>query len=109
MGIDSVIRNMQHWNEAVKEGAKQALSDSLDEALGWMQDDCPVLSGNLQSSLTKKLSADGKTGAIYTDVPYGPFVELGTYKMAAQPFMYPNWKREIPLFRERMWTAVMLT
>ena len=54
---------------------------------------CPVDTGNLANSIqmsgpvkTGTYSAEGSVG---TNVYYGPFVELGTRRMAARPFLGP--------------------
>lgn len=107
IGLDGVLGNLQSRVKAIQANAEQALSDSLDELLGNAQGDCPVLTGQLRDSLTK-LMASAQQGYIYTDKVYGPFVEMGTRKMAAQPFLYPNWKYEIPLFTERLRKAALV-
>lgn len=47
--------------------------------------------GRLRSSLTWELAtdADGLMAVVGTDVEYAPYVELGTSKMAAQPYLLP--------------------
>lgn len=52
---------------------------------------CPVDTGRLRSSITNEIGQDGEglLAVIGTDVEYAPYVELGTSKMAAQPFLLP--------------------
>ena len=52
---------------------------------------CPVDTGRLRSSITDELAMDdeGLVGRVGTDVEYAPYVELGTSRMAAQPFLRP--------------------
>lgn len=52
---------------------------------------CPVDTGRLRSSITNELGTDaeGLVAVIGTDVEYAPYVELGTNRMAAQPFLLP--------------------
>lgn len=52
---------------------------------------CPYLSGRLRSSINWQLGTDnrGLFATIGTDVHYAPYVELGTSRMAAQPFLRP--------------------
>lgn len=52
---------------------------------------CPVDTGRLRSSITNELGTDaeGLVAVIGTDVEYAPYVELGTSRMAAQPFLLP--------------------
>lgn len=52
---------------------------------------CPVDTGRLRSSITNEIGQDGGglVALIGTNVEYAPYVELGTSKMAAQPFLLP--------------------
>lgn len=52
---------------------------------------CPVDTGRLRSSITHQVGQDGKgvVGVVGTDVDYAPYVEMGTSRMGAQPFLRP--------------------
>jgi len=52
---------------------------------------CPVDRGRLRSSITNEIGQDGQglVVTIGTNVEYAPYVELGTSKMAAQPYLLP--------------------
>lgn len=52
---------------------------------------CPVDTGRLRSSITNEIGQDGEglVAVIGTNVEYAPYVELGTSRMAAQPFLLP--------------------
>lgn len=77
--------------EAVKGGLKSAFARALEriglQAEGYAKDLCPVDTGNLRNSITH--TSDGKAAYIGTNVEYGKYVELGTVKMAAQPYLRP--------------------
>lgn len=51
----------------------------------------PVDTGRLRGSVAHELGRDGRglVARIGTDVHYGIFVELGTRRMRAQPFLRP--------------------
>ena len=49
---------------------------------------CPVDTGRLRNSITHQ-QIDAKTEVIGTNVKYAPFVELGTKRQKAQPFLRP--------------------
>lgn len=76
---------------AVKGGLQSAIARSLERiglaAEGYAKDMCPVDTGNLRNSITH--TSDGKAAYIGTNVTYGKYVELGTVKMAAQPYLRP--------------------
>lgn len=48
----------------------------------------PVYTGNLRNSITHQ-QLDENTEVIGTNVEYAPFVELGTRRMRAQPYLRP--------------------
>lgn len=77
--------------EAVKGGLQSAIARALERiglaAEGYAKDLCPVDTGNLRNSITH--TSDGKAAYIGTNVEYGKYVELGTVKMAAQPYLRP--------------------
>lgn len=49
---------------------------------------CPVDTGRLRNSITHQQYSDD-TEVIGTNVEYAPFVELGTHKQKAQPYLRP--------------------
>ncbi|MBC7128399.1 MAG: HK97 gp10 family phage protein [Thermoplasmatales archaeon] len=49
---------------------------------------CPVDTGRLRSSITTE-KIDKLAYAVGTNVEYAPYVEFGTYKMMAQPYLRP--------------------
>ena len=60
----------------------------------------PVDTGNLRSSIGMKVTGDGRAGAMRAEIGptahYGIFVELGTSRMAAQPYLRPATDRHVP-------------
>lgn len=48
---------------------------------------CPVDTGRLRASITHAVEED--TAYVGTNVEYAPYVELGTSKMAARPYLRP--------------------
>lgn len=58
---------------------------------------CPVDTGNLRSSYTHESDQEHMT--VGTDVEYGKYQELGTYKMTAQPHLRPSFERNITQFK----------
>ena len=65
----------------------RALERIGQQAEGYAQDLCPVDTGNLRDSITH--TADRTAAYIGTNVEYAPYVELGTRRAAAQPFLKP--------------------
>lgn len=52
---------------------------------------CPVDTGRLRSSIGRQVAVDqlGLVGIVGTDVEYAPYVEYGTSRSPAQPFLRP--------------------
>jgi HK97 gp10 family phage protein len=52
---------------------------------------CPVDTGRLRSSITNQLARDatGLLALVGSNVHYAPYIELGTSRMRAQPFLRP--------------------
>ena len=64
------------------------------EACGMMMETfakgkCPVDTGRLRNSITHA-SNEPKSMSVGTNVEYGPYVEMGTSKMGARPFIEPS-------------------
>lgn len=58
---------------------------------------CPVDTGRLRASVTQQLERDGRglVEVVGTNVDYAPYVELGTRRNRAQPFLRPALAQEI--------------
>lgn len=52
---------------------------------------CPVDTGRLRSSIVDEMGSDGEglVARIGSDVEYAAYVELGTSRMGAQPYLRP--------------------
>lgn len=58
----------------------------------------PVLTGTLRRSIHSVFSNGGLTGIVGPSVLYGKFVEFGTRRMGARPFMRPAAEQVLPKF-----------
>lgn len=56
-------------------------------AEGYAKRLCPVDTGRLRNSIAH--AVQGKVAYIGTNVEYGPYVEMGTSRTRAQPFLRP--------------------
>ena len=95
LGIEGLQELNQEFN-----GLENALTQEIITALmrGGMiietdaKRRCPVDTGRLRASLTTDVEREGKTTFVLkvgTNVEYASFVENGTSRMAAQPFLRP--------------------
>lgn len=77
---DKAIKNME-------QAVNMALTASALIVEGQAKALVPVDTGNLKGSITHEVKE--KEARVGTNVEYAPFVELGTSKMAAQPYLNP--------------------
>ena len=80
-----------HLGEALSD-LKTKLSQAL-EVIGGMAESyakgaCPVDTGRLRNSITHEQTGENEE-TIGSGVEYAPYVELGTTRMQAQPFLTP--------------------
>ena len=76
-GLSDIANNIENnFAYIIGQGA-QTVCESL----------CPVDTGRLQSSIN--VQHGGNTAVISADTEYAVFVEFGTSKMAAQPYLVP--------------------
>lgn len=77
--------------KAAAEGIADAVRKSLEEmglaGEGFAKAKCPVDTGNLRNSITH--ATDDTSAYIGTNVEYAPYVELGTVRTRAQPYLRP--------------------
>ena len=86
--------------EALQAHANAAAMKTGEDVAGMARALAPVHTGRLRDSITVGSESDGAT--VYTDTPYAPYLEMGTYKMAARPFMTPAAEGERSNFTDRL-------
>lgn len=73
----------------VEANARTAVRRTADEIVRDARSRAPVDTGQLRSSIKAVSLEHGKSAEVMADTDYAAFVEFGTYKMAAQPFLTP--------------------
>lgn len=84
------IRIIDNSDKVLRELAERkpiALEECGLVAEGYAKRLCPVDTGNLRNSITHTQSGDAEY--IGTNVEYAPYVEMGTTRTRAQPFIKP--------------------
>lgn len=64
-----------------------ALKKAAEAVAAQAREQCPIDTGALKNSIS--VSADGNSAVISANTDYAGYVEFGTSKMAAQPFLVP--------------------
>lgn len=95
MSVSMQIKIATDNTDLVKAAAKDAVMIAL-EAVGLQGENyakrlCPVDTGRLRNSITHGQSTELSAYVAYigTNVEYAPYVEYGTRKTKAQPFLKP--------------------
>lgn len=77
----------------IKDAARNAVERALEavglQAEGYAKMLCPVDTGNLRNSITHTTEPSDRSAYIGTNVEYAPYVEYGTSRTKAQPFLRP--------------------
>ena len=93
MGVTIIEKT--HFFEKYPDKAKAAVAEAIKKGClsieASAKQNCPVDTGNLRASITTNI-IDDTSGEVGTNVEYASFVEYGTKKHSAQPFLYPAFK-----------------
>lgn len=88
MSTFDLIDNTAQFKQAMEQNIPRALEAVGLQAEGYAKLLCPVDTGNLRNSITHQQEGND-TEAIGTAVLYGKYVEMGTQRTKAQPFIKP--------------------
>jgi HK97 gp10 family phage protein len=78
------------WEQQLEDAAVQGLlNDMASTALGAMRRAVPVDTGKLRSSLFAEVNGTTLRFGAGAEIDYAWYVELGTRKMRAQPYIRP--------------------
>lgn len=76
-----VAREIERGARQIEAGAKQA---------------APVRTGTLRRSINTQIASGGLSAIVAAGVDYAIYVERGTRRMPARPFLIPSFEREVP-------------
>lgn len=85
----TVIDNSDNILTALGDALPPALEICALVAEGYAARLCPVDTGRLRASISHAVVPEEKAAYIGTNVEYAPYVEFGTVKTRAQPFLRP--------------------
>lgn len=100
--IDAVMKQMRAEAQKAIEMAERELQLAALEIEREAKLRAPVDTGMLRGSITS--TGGGSEYEIGTNVEYAPFIEYGTSKMSAQPFLSPAFElvvKELPIKIEK--------
>jgi HK97 gp10 family phage protein len=94
----------------ITEAVLQAMDETADAAKSAAQERCPVDTGRLRDSIDAIVDQSGGSQrrrlTLFAAAPYALYVELGTSRMAAQPFLRPAMDAEAPKLTQRIRAAI---
>lgn len=86
--------------------AKDTLDEAMEYGVDLAKDNAPVRTGALRDSIEILEHAeddeDGVRGSYGTKIEYGGFVEHGTSRMRAQPFLEPTGESTLSEWQRRL-------
>lgn len=101
-GVDEILNKLQQIGTNVSKLENKALKNAADPVLEDAKANAPVKTGKLKKGL-KISGIKTKDGIKYvlvgvnksdnSDIFYGKFVEFGTSKMSARPFLGPAYEK----------------
>ncbi len=88
------------WNPRAQEETMQAIFAAVQDVfekdiVGHAADGSPVLTGKNKRSITAEVSqvGQGVRAVLFTQSGYGGFLEVGTGRMPARPYLWPAFLR----------------
>jgi len=104
MGSKTKIRvefnNFDAWAARLPGQCQEILKDVTEQVAADAKTDAPVKTGKLRDSIITEVQA--KQGLVKVMKFYGLFIEYGTKKMAAKPFLRPAAEKAAPEFTRLM-------
>ena len=109
--VRQLSADIERGAERVGRNVSQVVKASAERVKTAGQSNAPVgPTGDLRESIGVDMYGDGRsvglTAVVGPTVRYGLFVEKGTSKMAAQPFMAPALEAEAPGFQKALADAL---
>ena len=103
INISEALAGIEDASEIIPE-LSTAVRDTAFKIEGTAKRKAPVDTGRLRGSITTDLDLGGinPSAEIGTNVEYAEYVEYGTYKMAAKPFLNPAYDRHIRDFEDNV-------
>jgi HK97 gp10 family phage protein len=106
-GVEKFQEAMRQFDSAVQKHVHRQLASWAADVKALAMQFVPVRTGHLRSSIYAKISE--WVAEIGAEATYALFVELGTRRMQARPYLYPAIKQYLPqleqIIREAIETA----
>lgn len=101
-----ITDNTPIFQAALERAIYDALDEIGDRAERYAKELAPVDTGRLRNSITHAVEESEKAAYIGTNVEYAPYVELGTSRQKAQPYLRPAATEHGPEYKRIMEAAL---
>lgn len=106
--VQKALNRIERYSAEAQKQVKLEIQKSVYQIASEARKAAPVDTGGLRSSITGSSNAKaGFVGTVKATAEYAAFVEFGTSKMPAQPFLFPAAEAERPYFESAIRRAVM--
>lgn len=90
----------------VNDEIKRVVTETADRVVTESKKIVPVDTGRLRDSIHSKVMDEGFTAHVIADTPYAAYVEFGTSRMSAQPYLTPSLELVKPFYIEELKRAI---
>jgi len=104
-GVKETLAKIDLINAKVRKAVQEQVGKSAFNIQREAKKRCPVDTGALRNSITVDFYGV-MSAQIGPHMPYAPYVEYGTRKMAARPYLFPAFEQERPNFEKGLAEAV---
>ena len=104
-GVKETLAQIDLRNKKVRQAVQEQVNKSALNIQREAKKRCPVDTGALRNSITVDFYGI-MSAEIGPHMPYAPYVEFGTRKMAAKPYLFPAYEQEKPHFEKGIAAAV---
>lgn len=104
-GIKETIAKIDLTNTKVRKAVQEQVGKSALNIQLEAKKRCPVRTGALRNSITVDFYGV-MSAQIGPHMPYAPYVEFGTRKMPAKPYLFPAFEEERPKFEQGLADAI---
>ena len=87
ISVNSNTGDISSLVQKITDRLPQAIMAGAEAVADTARGMCPVDTGTLKGSID--VSGNGNSAEVFAEADYAVYVEFGTYKMAAQPFLAP--------------------
>lgn len=112
-GLDEMVADFKRLPEEFDEDVRYIIRDTTAYMLRRAQSEAHFrrykvknpkapLTGELRRSIKRKIKSNGMVGEVEATKDYAAYVEYGTRKMRAQPYMRPAYKDAEERFQKQM-------